>query len=70
MQRQGGVHNPVIPREKAVAESFHERIVEVALEQWTQRYLFLIVYSVGFNVSSTLQEHSIFSTDRVQRYNL
>ena len=39
MQRQGGVHNPVIPREKAVAESFHERIVEVALEQWTQKYL-------------------------------
>ena len=70
MQRQGGVHNPVIPREKAVGESFYERIVEVALEQWTQRYLFLIVYSVGFNVSSTLQEHSIFSTDRVQRYNL
>ena len=39
LQRQGGVHNPVIPREKAVAESFHERIVEVAFEQWTQQYL-------------------------------
>ena len=39
MQRQGGVHNSVILREKAVAESFHERIVEVALEQWTQQYL-------------------------------
>ena len=39
MQRQGGVHNPVIPREKAVAESFHERIVEVALEQWTQPHI-------------------------------
>ena len=39
MQRQGGVPNPVIILEKAVADSFHERIVEVALEQWTHHYL-------------------------------
>lgn len=38
MQWQGGVHNPVMPREKAVGESFRERVVEVALEQWPQQH--------------------------------
>ena len=33
MQGQGGVYNPAKPREKAVGASFHERVVEVALEQ-------------------------------------
>ena len=38
MQWQGGVHNFVMPREKAVGESFRERVVEVALEQWPQQH--------------------------------
>ena len=39
MPWQGGVHNPGKHREKAVGASFRERIVEVALEQWTQPHL-------------------------------
>ena len=57
MQWQGGVHSSAKYREKAVGASFHEQAVEVALEQWTQQYI--QTYPVGFNVSSTLQEHSI-----------
>ena len=39
MPWQGGVHNPEKHREEAVGASFRKRVVEVALEQWTQPHL-------------------------------
>ena len=39
MPWQGGVHNPEKHREEAVGASFRKRVVEVALEQWTQPHI-------------------------------
>ena len=39
MPWQGGVHSPEKHREEAVGASFRKRVVEVALEQWTQPHL-------------------------------
>ena len=37
MQRQGGVHNLLMPREEMDGANLREGIVEVAFEQWTER---------------------------------
>lgn len=66
MQRQGGVCNLRMPREKTDGVSLHEEITELAFEQWNEQAYAL----VGFNVIPTLQGSGIgwsSRTGRVQR---
>ena len=75
MQWQGGVHNSVMPREKAVGESFRERVVEVALEQWPQQHTAL--YNTDFASMPSRHQRQFhvtgtqyISTDKVQSQTL
>ena len=75
MPWQGGVHNPEKHREEAVGASFRKRVVEVALEQWTQPHILsdpqiwtdmLCRLQRQFHVTGT----QYISTDKVQSQTL